>query len=1147
MLDIVDYYLAEFFRVDLRKALDPNKPADFLKIQAALGKATQGLVGAAEAKALKEALGLLDVDWKSMDAKTKAKVVGAAKLAVNPVKVVMPKLQAHFEANAEKLGKQTKEANTTKKFGGTLSPNLNLVDKKILKAAAKSQAHFVTDEYGNRSEYFSKRARNIVERGLKAGKGSKEIGRELKEQLTKSTFDRSQAYWNMIAGVFANRARTYVNLASFAEVGFTEFEFDSVLDERTSNVCRFMHGRRFRVQDALASYAAVSASSNPEDVKTVQPWLAQGVDDQGNSMLYHKDGAGNRVQVAGIASSAVGTKDNTGSFTGAMGNSQLAAAGIMTPPLHGNCRSTINPVATAPRSVSLPTPPAETAAPLVLTNPDPMAAPMGPRATPPATPPPPPSPDQVEMLFGEGAGIDPKPVTVPAVVPEAQPVAALKLTPDAKIQAAVSKLKALQDEEGLLPLGAKQYGPKVLADPMHLNAYTDALQKAAADPKNSPWQTNVKNPETFKYGFPNLDAAQVLLYLENPKLLKQAEIKVVQTPVPGKKKLVQYLVVGNPEAAKAYELLGKNAFNKIKVQVLDADAHAKTLAQAAKVAALQPEAPPLPPTPKPAPKAPKNMPPPVGPPVNLPPPVDASNILHEKTGAAAGSNKGGFYTGKDGVKRYVKEYADPSQAHCEVLANSVYKSLGLQAANARVFTDPATGKLLYASDIMQGDALGGAMNKAQAKSFAKGFVGDVLLGNWDAIGLSHDNVRVDAKGNIQRIDNGGSLLYRAQHGRKPEGLLDGISEWDVFFSPKNPNYLATMKKAGYNRPEDFALEVAGQIKDVLLLREKHGGWSNYLATYAPGFDGEDRARVVKMLEARTELLKSKLPGMVAATLAPKPPKPSKPKPGDRLGQHLQPATMPEKNAAGFPVLSAPPTNGVPPRAGLTVKELPYAARNAVAGYNGADPVPWDKLPNGETRAAYAARTGAEIRKASMEEQKAIYGFTGIDYGGIRRSEATGKPSPSAKRIADAFSKVRPEPGVVYRGLDSLDEATIKKWITWDHAKDGPFMMGRDNTEGTSSSTWLPKVAVENFMHGAQDSSGYKAFFVIKQRCGIPIQDISRFKGDPSSDGKDPSENGIGEAEILLPRDGKYRVNSVSRWVGTERTIIIELEQIEDEN
>lgn len=63
-----------------------------------------------------------------------------------------------------------------------------------------------------------------------------------------------------------------------------------------------------------------------------------------------------------------------------------------------------------------------------------------------------------------------------------------------------------------------------------------------------------------------------------------------------------------------------------------------------------------------------------------------------------------------------------------------------------------------------------------AKKLQEGFILDCLFANWDVVGKVQDNIIVDAHGNPWRIDNGGSLSYRAMGTKKTE------SQWGADFS-----------------------------------------------------------------------------------------------------------------------------------------------------------------------------------------------------------------------------------------------------------------------------------------------------------------------------------------------------------------------------
>jgi SPP1 gp7 family putative phage head morphogenesis protein len=326
-----------FDRVFVSKALDPNKPKDFLRILRDLGRATKGLAGAAEAEAMRAALRTLNVDWTAVTPQQRARIVDAARVVLTkPADIVIPKLEDTLIVAGKKIAGDTRKS-AAKKFKLEIAVDLPAKDQKTIEQVAASQGNYVRDEYGRRAQGFSDTAKQIVAAGLEEGLGTKKISAKLKEKLEAA--GRTESYWDLIASTFANRARVYSNLSSYSEAMIDWFRFDAVLDEATSDICRFMHGRRFQVTRALDRYSRAERVG-PE---TAQPWLRQGENDDGDRMLYYEDARGNRRQVATIEESGVGSKDNTGSFGGALSDAALARAGITAPPLHGNCRSTIVP------------------------------------------------------------------------------------------------------------------------------------------------------------------------------------------------------------------------------------------------------------------------------------------------------------------------------------------------------------------------------------------------------------------------------------------------------------------------------------------------------------------------------------------------------------------------------------------------------------------------------------------------------------------------------------------------------------------------------------------------------------------------------------------------------------------------------------
>jgi hypothetical protein len=140
--------------------------------------------------------------------------------------------------------------------------------------------------------------------------------------------------------VFTNRARTSTQLAAFEDAGVERYRFDAVLDEVTSEPCRFLHGKVFTVARAMERFRDVERARDPERIRDLQPFVQVGADDAGNTVLFYERG-GRRRAVARVDEPAEGTKDAVGRYSRALSPTQLETAGVTVPPLHGRCRSTI--------------------------------------------------------------------------------------------------------------------------------------------------------------------------------------------------------------------------------------------------------------------------------------------------------------------------------------------------------------------------------------------------------------------------------------------------------------------------------------------------------------------------------------------------------------------------------------------------------------------------------------------------------------------------------------------------------------------------------------------------------------------------------------------------------------------------------------
>ena len=132
-------------------------------------------------------------------------------------------------------------------------------------------------------------------------------------------------------------------------------------------------------------------------------------------------------------------------------------------------------------------------------------------------------------------------------------------------------------------------------------------------------------------------------------------------------------------------------------------------------------------------------------------------VLH---GTQGGSNKGYYVINKQTGELFYAKFGGP-QGKTEVLSNKLYAMAGLDVPEMTVFkSSDGTGTLSkYIPDMSKVTSPTANAND--------GFGMDVLLANWDVVGLDNDNLLKTPDGKVIRLDSGGTFDYRAQGANKP--------------------------------------------------------------------------------------------------------------------------------------------------------------------------------------------------------------------------------------------------------------------------------------------------------------------------------------------------------------------------------------------
>jgi uncharacterized protein len=147
----------------------------------------------------------------------------------------------------------------------------------------------------------------------------------------------------------------------------------------------------------------------------------------------------------------------------------------------------------------------------------------------------------------------------------------------------------------------------------------------------------------------------------------------------------------------------------------------------------------------------------------------------------------------DGNKFVMKKGASPDHLRSEYKAENAYRAAGARVPTSHLYeTENGPVKLSKFVEGTEYGKLTGAAKETAKKELQKHFAADAALGNWDAIGAGGDNILVDKRGRVHRIDVGGSLEYRAQGEKKTSSQWtgDSVSELNTM-RDVNTNYHAS--------------------------------------------------------------------------------------------------------------------------------------------------------------------------------------------------------------------------------------------------------------------------------------------------------------------------------------------------------------------
>jgi hypothetical protein len=204
------------------------------------------------------------------------------------------------------------------------------------------------------------------------------------------------------------------------------------------------------------------------------------------------------------------------------------------------------------------------------------------------------------------------------------------------------------------------------------------------------------------------------------------------------------------------------------------------------------------------------------------PAVSSTELTYTKhLGGSTGATLVKDHTGKEFVlKKENPGLPDPKGfINNEIHADAMYRAAGASVPHSGPVTYPdgsvgKRGQYLNGSQSLSEWYQGKSQTEIDAmhKEIGKHFVMDALMANRDVVGQSFDNIVIH-QGKPFRVDNGGSLEYRAQGEKKQIGWSSDVKDIDSMRnSSKNPN---AAKVFGHLTDHDIRL----QMFDTLLQRK----------------------------------------------------------------------------------------------------------------------------------------------------------------------------------------------------------------------------------------------------------------------------------------------------------------------------------------
>ena len=427
-----------------------------------------------------------------------------------------------------------------------------------------------------------------------------------------------------------------------------------------------------------------------------------------------------------------------------------------------------------------------------------------------------------------------------------------------------------------------------------------------------------------------------------------------------------------------------------------------------------------------------------------------------------------------GNKFVIKSGSTAAHIKSESQADELYRAAGVNVPKQQVHDTPDGPKKV--AEYIDGKTLGELKDSnpkqydAAVKRLRKDFVADVLLGNRDVVGMNLDNIVVGKGGKVFRVDNGGSLTFRAQ-GKEKDFGPDVSKEIDGLRNPAVNASAAGVFGGITNK------EISAQITSLTKKKE---------TILAAAKTPELRAALEKRFDSLLKWQKQNKANVKSASVAVKSfgvKKHTNQSP-EYFSQSLR-ARIDEmakkgefSGESGVRVLQSL-------RTGVTTSAMTDAERNKVVD------VVWGTMSSGERAAVHK------------------WGSNSWTY--LRDKMKNGQyDDPEVKSLVSGLKKMPVYRSLVSRDMQNISEAQMRSWIdtkSWNTA----FPTNPSNTTAASFSTFNKAQVFHS--QGASFSSGDVTVVCVKPKSIVDTANkMPYYTSHPHS-----------EREAISPHTAKYKV------------------------